>query len=143
MHPLVKWGCLLPIVAIGVLICGAFLLDYFMPSAARSKLPPSATQIQEYYSCSWNGDFVRVIKAKLPREEYVSYAQSLSLATLFDPAINHDIESEINMGVGDAPTWWTPPRASRTTYFRYEKGDDYLEVLSYSNGYVYYLVSSW
>lgn len=143
VHPAVKWGCLLPLITAVVLICGVLLLDRFIPSAARRKLPASATQIQEYYSNCWNGDFVRLIKAKLPRQEYAKYAGSLNLASLYDPAIRQDMEGTINMGIGDAPSWWNPPTASGTTYFEYKKGNDCLQVLSYSNGYVYYLVTSW
>jgi hypothetical protein len=143
VHPVVKWGCIASILVVVVLIAGVFMLDRLIPSTARSQLPASATDIQEYYSDSWNGDFVRLIKAKLPQETYAEYARRLKIVTLFDPATDQDIESVINLVIADAPTWWNPPKASETTYFEHRKGDDYLQVLSYSNGYVYYLVTSW
>ncbi|MEI6071520.1 MAG: hypothetical protein WCS31_06990 [Verrucomicrobiae bacterium] len=142
LHPGVKWGCLVPIVPILIAIVGVVLLNRFTPSAPRSKLPPSATDIQEYYSVSGNGDFVRLIKAKMPQQEYPEYARRLQLVTIFDPATHRNLESMINIGIGGAPPWWNPPKASKTTYFENNKSD-YLQVLSYSNGYVYYLVASW
>ncbi len=62
----VKWGCVALVVGVLSLTAILYLLDTFMPSAARRALPESATDIQEYYSDSWNGDFVCLIKAQLP-----------------------------------------------------------------------------
>jgi hypothetical protein len=142
LHPAVKWGCIVPIVPVIIAVIVLLILDRAVPSVPRSKLPPSATDIQEYHSDSWNGDFVRLIKAKMPPEEYTGYARRLKLATLFDPAIHHELKSLVNMGIGGAPKWWNPPSASASTYFEHKKSD-FLQVLSYSNGYVYYLVASW
>jgi hypothetical protein len=86
---------------------------------------------------------VRLLKAKLSQEKYTEYARRLNLVSLFDSATHQDIESLINLAIGDAPQWWNPPKASRDTYFEHKKGDDYLQVLSYANGHVYYLVTSW
>jgi len=139
----VKWGCIAPLIGILSLIAVLLLLDTFMPSGARRALPSSAADIQEYYSDSWNGDFVRLLKARLPEEDYEDYAKSLDLTIRFDESKHADIRSSIDMGAGDAPSWWDPPRSNDTTYFDHVKGDDYVQTLKYSNGTVYLLIVSW
>ena len=139
----VKWGCIVPVVSGLSLIAILYLLDTFMPSAARRALPKSATDIQEYYSDSWNGDFVRLIKARLPKDDYEEYAKALDLSTRFDESTHADIRSMIDIGAGDAPAWWDPPPSSSTTYFDHVRGDDYVKTLKYSNGTVYLFIGSW
>lgn len=139
----VKWGCIAPLIGILLLIAVLLLLDTFMPSGARRALPRSATHIQEYYSDSWNGDFVRLLKARLPVEDYEDYAKSLDLTIRFDESKHADIRSSIDIGAGDVPSWWDPPRSSDTTYFDHVKGDDYVQTLKYLNGTVYLFIVSW
>ncbi len=141
-NPWLKWGCLTPIAAILALILAICLLDAFMPSAARRALPGSATVVQEYYSDSWNGDYVRCVRAKLPEADFPLYAKHLGLTERFDPVAHADITNMINMSF-DVPDWWAPPQAGPTTYFQYKRGDDFLEVLKFSEGYVYFVSTSW
>ncbi|HEY5742081.1 MAG TPA: hypothetical protein VIS99_06020, partial [Terrimicrobiaceae bacterium] len=56
----VKLGCLVPLAGIVALV---------LPLIRRA-LPSSASEIQEYYDDSWNGDFVRLVKAPLPATDY-------------------------------------------------------------------------
>ena len=139
----VKWGCNAPVLCVLSLIAILYLFDSSYPSAARRALPESATDIQEYYSDSWNGDFVRLIKARLPEGDYEEYAKALNLSTRFDDSKHADIRSTIDISVGDSPAWWDPPRSSGTTYFDIVKGDDCVQTLKYSNGTVYMLIVSW
>lgn len=124
------------------LILAVFLMDSFIPSAAKQALPTSATEVQEYYSGSWNGDYVRLLRAKVPETDCPLYAKNLGLIVRFDPAAHAQIASTINMGFGDAPSWWTPPVADRTTYFEH-KHKDAFRVLKYSAGYAYFVSTSW
>lgn len=139
----VKWGCITPVVGLLLLISVGLLYDKFMPSNEHRALPKSATDIQEYYSDSWNGDFLRVIKAKLPEKDYEAYAKALSMTTKFDESVHKEIRSMIDIGAGDAPVWWDPPRASGTTYFEHIRGSDRVQTLKYSNGAVYLLIVRW
>ena len=136
-----RWGCLAPLVAFIALIVGGFLVDYFMPSAAERALPSSAKNIQTYFS-GFN-DFARLIKADILPEDYSTYAAALNLTERFDPSLHADIETMLNIGVGDAPAWWNPPKASETTYFEHTKGDDYLRYLKIADGRIYHLTLSW
>ena len=113
-----------------------------MPSIARRSLPKSAIDVQEYYSDSWNGDYVRCLKAKLPEADFPLYAKTLGLTASFDPVAHSDIASMINMRF-DGPDWWTPPPAEQTTYFRHKLGDDFIQVLKYSSGHAYFVSTSW
>ena len=143
LHTGLKWGCLAPVCALTILIISVAALDALLPSSAKRSLPKSASNIQEYYSDSWNGDFVRLLRADLPEQDYEIYTRSVNLSESYDPTKHADIKTMIEMGIGDAPSWWTPPPASDTTLFEYQRGDDYLRVLSYSDGTVYYLITSW
>lgn len=142
INPWFKWGCLTPIAVILVLILTAFLTDALIPSNARRALPKSATDVREYYSDSWNSDYVRCVKAKLPEPDYPLYAKNLGLTERFDPVAHVDIASMINMGIGGAPKWWTPHAAGPTTYFQHKRADS-LQVLKYSSGYAYFVSASW
>ena len=143
INPYLKWGCFTPIAIIISLIIALYLFDKIVPSTARRSLPQSAAGIQEFYSSSWNGDYVRCIKARLTEADLSIYAKKLGINDQFDPIANTDIASTINMGFLDAPAWWTPPLASRTTYFQSKQNSHYLEILKYSEGYVYYVSTSW
>ena len=143
INPYLKWGCLTPIGVIISMILAIYLLGNFLPSKIRRALPKSATEIQEYYSDSWNGDYLRCLKARLPENDFPIYAKNLGLNEQFDPIANADISSVINMSCSDTLAWWTPPPASRTTFFKFEPTNDFLEIISYSEGYAYYVSASW
>lgn len=85
MNPFLKWGCLIPLAAVVFLLIGVTVADKILPSGARKALPRSASDVREYYSGSWNGDYARCIKAKLPEADVANYARNLGLTTRFDP----------------------------------------------------------
>ena len=136
---------LFALIAFGFIgLVALFVVDDIVPSAARRALPDSADSVREYYSDAWiNPDFVRLVKAELPSEDYPRFATALGLTQRFDPVIHGDMRSTLEMGIGDAPEWWDPPSATTTTYFDHVEGGEFVEVLRYNNGTVYYLVSSW
>ena len=137
----VKWGCIFPVVLIVALVGLLFLADAIIPSEARKALPKSATHVQEYYLGSI--DFVRLVKADLPRSDYFIYAENLNLSESFSSAKHEEIRQTLNIGIGDAPSWWTPPSANSLTFFDHVKGDDYLQVLHYDGTTAYFAVISW
>ncbi len=143
IHPVLKWGCLAPIVVILAVTLGLVALDYVMPSAPRKALPASATDVKEYYSGDWNGDYERLLRANIPEADYPLFAKSLGLKERFDPIAHADIASWINVGFSDQPPWWNPPTAGQTTYFEYDPKHYSLRVLKYSSGYAYFVSASW
>ncbi len=152
VHPLKKkyhsrvfsWGCG-GLVIFFILLSGTnYLYNVLIPSKARRALPESASHIQEYFSGGWNSDFLRLIKAKLPKEDYEKYAESLGLTKHFDESKNgKKLRALLNMLFGGDQDWWDPPDASKTTYYDYVKERDYIEALKYSNGTIYYFATSW
>ena len=128
---------------ITIFILAACPLDSIFLSSARKALPDSATEVQEFYSGSWNGDYARCLKAKLPEADYPLFAKNLGLTEHFDARSNAEIASIINMGVDDAPKWWAPPAATSTTYALFKRGQKGLRVLKYSEGRAYLLSTSW
>ena len=141
INPWLKWGCLTPIALFFALILGVILLDAYMPSPDRRALPGSASEVQEYHSSSWNGDFLRCIKAKLPESNFPTFARNLGLTQRFDPVRHAHIAHRINVGVSHEVAWFTPPLAGPKTYFKYDPSRQSLMVLTFSDGYVYYLAT--
>jgi hypothetical protein len=99
--------------------------------------------VQEYYKDHWNGDFVRLLKARLPEPDFPQYAKNLGLTERFDPVTHADASSLVNsLRFVSGQKWFDPPHADRTTYLKHKRGDDYFEVLWYSNGFVYFIAFS-
>jgi hypothetical protein len=98
VNPWLKWGCLTPVAVAFALFLGVYLLDTFMPSGAGRALPESATEVQEYYRDSWNGDYVRCLRAKLPEADFPLYAKNLGLTERFDPAAKSKPRNVPNWG---------------------------------------------
>jgi hypothetical protein len=126
------------------LVFGGALLRELRTPLGRKALPAEASDIIEHLSHgAIGGDFARFLKASLPENRYSDYAKSLGLSERFNPQKHQRIQSTLNMTIDDAPSWWTPPEVDSTAYFEHKEGDDYLRVLRYHDGSVYFLVLSW
>ena len=130
-------GCLVSIAVLILLVVGGVVVDLVVPSKAIARLPKSATNEQEYYQGVI--DYVRSVKASLPPEDYEEYAKSMGFKTRFSERDPNRMYA--NLGHGDAPEWWDPPRADETTYFEYDAG--WTRFLKYKEGVVYYMDCSW
>ncbi len=81
---LLGWGCL-----IGLFIIGFMFFDDLIPSNAVRALPGSATDVHEYYwDDGFKGDFVRVVKAKMPESDFPAFVNKLGLTDTYDPAVH-------------------------------------------------------
>lgn len=139
-----KWGCLVPLVGVLLLPFVGYFAREFGTSDGRKSLPREASNVQEHLTHGIiPADFTSLLKASLPVERYTDYARALGFPEQFDPKANERIESILNMTIGDAPTWWDPPKVDATTYFEHQEGDDHLRVLRYHDGSVYLLVLRW
>jgi len=139
-----KWGCSLPLIIIALLLFIGYPIREFRTSDGFKLLPTAATKVEEdLIHGFFGGDFTRLLKANLPADRYPEYAKALGLSVQFDPQVHSGIQSTLNMKIGDAPVWWSPPQVDSTAYFQHKPSDDYLRVLRYHNGSVYLLVSSW
>ena len=135
-----KLGCIIPVTIVVILVILIYVAPAFLPSNAERLLPPAASNVQTHYSGV--SDYVSVIKADLSEDDFHQYAKDLEFRDTFDPEVHNDIQSTIDMSF-QLPSWWDPPKASRTTYFKFTRGDDHLKLLKYNDGKVYYLSSSW
>jgi hypothetical protein len=117
-HPGIKWGCLVFLAVVVMVVAVIFIHDTSVPSSARRALPKSAANIREYYSDSWNGDFIRLIRADLRGwDDYIAYAKTLGFSERYSKVKHADIKTIIGMGAGNAPGWWTPPPVDENTFF--------------------------
>ncbi len=139
-----KWGCSIPLVIIALLPFIGYPKREFRTSRGIKLLPAEATHVEEDLIHGFiGGDFTRLLKAELPADRFPENANALGLSDQFDPRIHSGIQSILNMKIGDAPAWWNPPEVDSTAYFQHKADDDYLRVLRYHDGSVYFLVSSW
>ena len=139
----VKWGCWIPVFLLLLLPFSGYVVQEIRISDGRKALPSSAGNVKEHLTHGWvGGDFWRLLKCRMPEEQYSDYAKSLGLYRRFDPVRDHELARTLNMRIGDAPAWWNPPAVDSNTYFEHEPGDDHLRVLRYHSGHVYYLVVS-
>ena len=139
-----RWGCLVPVVGLLLLLFASYFATGRRTSEGKRLLPSTATDIEHLgFHGVIGGDHRGLTKARMPIEEYADYARSLGLTLQFDPKSHAEIETTLNMRVGNAPVWWDPPDVDGTTYFDSTKGRTYLRVLRYSEGHIYYLRLSW
>lgn len=115
-------------------------------SNSRKYLPISATEINEYYDSSWNGDYVRLLKAKLPYQDFQNYAKALRLNGHYTEGckIDQETKSLAFISFMEAPEWWNPPDKEVTKEFYYSHpSSDEIYSLTWHAGYVYNINYVW
>ena len=138
------YGCLSPVVAVVLIVLGVLIVDKVVPSKARRALPDSASDVQEYYhDCLFPPDFVRVIKARLPEEDFQQYARNLGLTMKYDPNIHGSEYDHVKMLIGSVPDWWDEPRDLDNCYFKHTPGDEYFTRAKWKDGFVYFVAIAW
>ena len=137
------YGCLAPLLLVGLIILAILVADKVIPSRARRALPDSATDIQEYYAdAGFNGDFIRILKARLPESDFQRYAVNLAL-TKYNPSIHGSEYDTIHISIGDVPKWWDEPRNIDNCYFNYIPEKEYITRITWNNGWVYFMALAW
>lgn len=71
-------------IAIFVIAAVGVIAYWQLPSHAVRALPASAVDVQEFHRRSL-GSITRIVKARLPEEDFPVYARSLGLKSRFDP----------------------------------------------------------
>lgn len=119
-----------------------------VPSVPRRALPPTASEIQEYFSPAFGGDYILLIKARLPWEDLALYARNLGLRSHF--GTSNDREGPhpppaCGTTFPMAPAWWDAPEdADIAECYHDTFAEVPLEVgITWANGYVYYGAMSW
>ena len=128
-------GCLW---TLGVLCAAVFtvlVIDKIVPSKAVRDLPEGAAEIQEYYEITGiTGDFRRLLKARIPREQVEAYAVRVGASNPEQGKAGRDYFSWVG-----GPDWWSPKQPP--LYFHYEQG--YRILVGWEDGFVYFDVVAW
>ena len=116
-----------------------------LESKAISKLPKEAKEVNEYYDASWNGDYVRLIKAKIQHDKLKEYAHAIGLINHFPTnEIKNETRNELLSNFSEAPEWWTPPNKKDIEEFYYLNPDiDDYQTAFWHEGYLYYINYVW
>lgn len=134
------------VIALGVMVVAiplaAWAVDSSTPSSIRQALPPTATNIQEYYKDDgFHGDFVRCLQAQMPQTEMPRFASRLGLTERYSSS--KDSKLPVSFSFENAPSWWQPQEKLEGAYFHYKPGEDKFYIAAYQNGQVYFLASAW
>lgn len=142
--PVFFWGRrrLVSLAPLGIAFVGIWLADAYLPSRLRLSLPSSATEIQEYYREWGNGDYTRILKARLPIEDYQRFANRLRFDGKY--AITNGIPpTRSRFPIVGGPPWWNPPDDPELANFKDDPRHDSATSIRYKDGWVYYLSVSW
>lgn len=128
-------GCLWTLGAIGLFITVFLLIQSFRPSLPVRMLPKGATEIQEYYKdYGMTGDFIRLMKARIPESQVEDYAQKLGADQKATDSPGERV-SWSSLG----PSWWRPQKPP--LYFHKER--EYQKLVSWEDGFVYVEIGAW
>jgi hypothetical protein len=124
-------GCLWALGVIAAVFLTIWIVDTVVPSGAVRALPKGATDIQEYYrDAGMTGDFTRILKARIPREDVAEYARKFGAT--------HKTEGRAGRVYaswgGYKTKWWNPQKAP--LYFSLE-GDTSV-LVGWEDGFVYF-----
>jgi hypothetical protein len=120
-------------------LCAAVLavlvFDKIVPSKAVRALPEGATDVQEYYrDAGMTGDFSRLLKARIPRNEVEAYAFKMGAQNRVEGNAGQDYPSWVS-----GPDWWSPKEPPH--YFHHEQG--YRILVGWEDGFVYFDAVAW
>lgn len=128
-------GCLWTLGVLCAAVIAVLVIDKIIPSKAMRNLPEGATEVQEYYrDAGMTGDFSRLLKARIPREEVEAYAMKVGALNREEGNAGHDYSSWVS-----GPDWWSPKEPP--LYFHYEQG--YRILVGWEDGFVYFDAVAW
>jgi hypothetical protein len=128
-------GCLWTLGVICTVVFALLIADKIVPSKAVRELPDGAKDIQEYYKVvGINGDFRRLLKARIPREQVEAYALRVGAPNREQGKAGKDYFSWVG-----GPEWWAPKEPP--LYYHYEQG--YRILVGWEADFVYFDVVAW
>lgn len=128
-------GCLWTLGVLCAAVLAVLVIDKIVPSKAVRNLPEGATEVQEYYrDAGMTGDFSRLLKARIPREQVEAYALRVGASNREVGKVGQDYSSWVN-----GPDWWSP--RNPPLYFHYEQG--YRILVGWEDGFVYFDAVAW
>ena len=128
-------GCLWTLGVLCVAALAVLVIDKIVPSKAVRNLPEGATGILEYYKVfGITGDFSRLLRARVPREQVEAYAVRVGAPNREQGNAGKDYVSWTG-----GPDWWSPK--DPPLYFHYEQG--YRILVGWEDGFVYFDAVAW
>jgi hypothetical protein len=128
-------GCLWTLGVLCAAVLVVLVIDKNVPSKAVRELPEGATEVQEYYRDGGiTGDFSRILKARIPREQVEAYALRVGALNREEGKAGQDYSSWVG-----GPDWWSPKEPP--LFFRYEQG--YRILVGWEDGFVYFDAVAW
>jgi hypothetical protein len=128
-------GCLWALGATALFIAMFLLIQSFRPSLPVRMLPKGAAEIQEYYKdYGMTGDFIRLMKARIPENQVEDYARRMG-ATQKASGSPGERVSWSSLG----PGWWRPRKPP--LYFLKER--EYQMLVGWEDGFVYVEIGAW
>ena len=134
-----RWGCLAVPIFFTLLVGFCSLsskISKGKPSLARTSLPDTATEIQEYYENTFlpPGEFHRLLKARMPRHEVEAYAHRVGATKRESGQTGKEFFSWAG-----AEEWFTPQEDP--LYYYHER--QYRILVGWEDGYVYFDARAW
>ena len=127
-------GCLWTLGVLCALVVGLYIADKLIPPKAVRCLPEGATEIQENYKVvGLTADFVRVLKARIPKEQVAEYARKVGAIYPEQGGAGRDY-------IGwTGPAWFSP---TEPPLFYYSEKDSVI-LVGWEKGYVYFCAAAW
>lgn len=129
----------LMLVFIGLLITPNIIVR-ILPSRAKLSLPQSASCIHEKYIGCVHYDYIRFLKAKIPKDDFINFINEYGMLTKFDLQAHSYVSEKMRINFKRvAPYWWDADcNDISNCYFIYRSEDDYFVCVKYQNGWLYY-----
>ena len=113
-------------------------------SYVKSLLPETATEIKEHYEDrGLSGDFIRLLKAKVTKEEFENYALKLKLTEKYSEYLKKDLNHKGFSRGANYPDWWDEPEDSIDFYFIKDLNKEFHRRLKWKNGWLYLATEAW
>lgn len=124
---------------VAVIISALIYWDLNRPTFQRLALPRCAQDVQEYISSSWQGNYILVIKARIPEKEFMPYVKRIGVITKYDPKVHDsDVYMALRMHLSE-PKWWDAPDDFNKCYFNINSNKGFISWARYVDGVVYVL----
>jgi hypothetical protein len=112
-----------------------------VPSRAVRALPDTVTDFHEEYSGCPCYDYSRRLEAKVSRENYRNFIRNYGQLTKYDPVAHHDFALYMKWCFPKAIRWLIEDGALKESYFFIRQDIQYVVVVGYLDGWLYFYES--
>ena len=113
-------------------------------SYVKLMLPKTATEVKEHYQDrGFSGDYTRLIKAKVTKEEYEDYAIRLNLTDKYSDYLKTNTHQSFMRENSNTPEWWDEPKDLNDFYYVRDINKEYERRLKWKDGWLYPATEAW